>query len=163
LQRVNQNERILESGLSKLLNYSTREFLALEEEIGNVNLLNEQLRLVQRGIDECQHSFEILIDAFVHAEQGSLQPQLITAEKIKNLVTTQKLPSGTDYPNFPFPDLSKIITPNIYSYQKYLVYVLEIPLFSPTEYHLYKMLPFPVAVHEEKVTYGRELQQGIHL
>jgi hypothetical protein len=44
----------------------------LEEEIGNVNLLSEQLGLVQRGIDECQHSFETLIEAFVHAEQGTL-------------------------------------------------------------------------------------------
>jgi hypothetical protein len=49
-----------------------------------------------------------------------------------------------DYPNFPFHELSKVMTPNIYSYRQYLVYVLEIPLFSPTEYHLYKMLPFPV-------------------
>jgi hypothetical protein len=32
---------------------------------------------------ESQHSFEILIDAFIHAEQGTLQPQLITAEKIE--------------------------------------------------------------------------------
>jgi methyl-accepting chemotaxis protein len=76
LQRVNQNERILENGLNRLLNYSTHEFRELEEEIGNVDLLNEQLRLVQRSIDECQHSFEIIIDAFIHAEQGTLQPQL---------------------------------------------------------------------------------------
>jgi hypothetical protein len=54
-----------------------------------VNLLNEQLRLVQRGIDECQHSFETLIETFVNAEQGVLQPQLITVQKIRNFVTTQ--------------------------------------------------------------------------
>jgi hypothetical protein len=93
LQKVNQNENILESGLNRLLNYRTREFRELKEEIGNVNLLSEQLRLVKRGLDECQHSFEILIDGFVLAEQGTLQPQLITAEKIRNFITTQKLPS----------------------------------------------------------------------
>jgi hypothetical protein len=71
-------------------------------------LINEQLRLIQRGVDERQHSFEILIDAFVHAEQGTLQPQLITAGKIKNFLGTQKLPNGLNYPNFPFPELKKL-------------------------------------------------------
>jgi hypothetical protein len=92
---VNQNEKILDNGLNKLFNYSEHKFQKLEE-IGNVNLLNEQLRLVQRGVDESQHSFETLIEAFVHAEQGVLQPQLITVQKIRNLVTMQKLPPGTD-------------------------------------------------------------------
>jgi hypothetical protein len=57
LQTVNQNERTLENGPNKLLNYNAHAFQKLEE-IGNVNLLHEQLRLVHRGIDECQHSFE---------------------------------------------------------------------------------------------------------
>jgi hypothetical protein len=153
LQRVNQNEKVLETGLNKLLNYSNHKFYEMTEEMENVNLINEQFRLIQRGIDECQHSFETLIEAFVHAEQGTLQPQFITAEKIRNLIATQRLPSGLDYPNFPFPELSKIITPKIYSYKKYLVYVLEIPLFSPNEYHLYKLLPFPVSVQKES-SYG---------
>jgi hypothetical protein len=34
-------------------------------------------------VDKSQHSFEILTDAFIHTEQGTLQPQLISAEKIK--------------------------------------------------------------------------------
>jgi hypothetical protein len=82
-----------------------------------------------------------------------LQPQLITAEKIRNLIANQELPSGLDYPNFPFSELSKVIIPNIYSYKQFLIYVLEIPLFSPTEYHVYKLLSFPVLVHKES-TYG---------
>jgi hypothetical protein len=85
-----------------------------------------------------------LIDAFVHAEQGTLQPQLITAEKIKHFLGNQKLPNGLDYPILPFHELQKIITPNTFSYKQYLVYILEIPLFSPIGYHLYKLLPFPV-------------------
>jgi hypothetical protein len=105
LQKVNQNENIMTEGLTKLANFSAQKFNEIEEEIRNVNLINEQFRMIQRGIDESQHSFEILIDAFIHAEQGTLQPQLITAEKIKNLLGKEKLPSGLDYPNFPFPEL----------------------------------------------------------
>jgi methyl-accepting chemotaxis protein len=154
LQKVNQNERTLRDGLSRLLNYSTHKFDELEEEIRNVNLINEQFRLLQRGVDESQHSFETLIDAFVHAAQGTLQPQLITSEKIRSLLKTQKLPNGLDYPNFPFSELQRIITPSTYAYKQYLVYILKVPLFSSTEYYLYKMLPFPVAIQEKESTYS---------
>jgi methyl-accepting chemotaxis protein len=61
LQKVNKNENILKKGLNKLYDYSIQKFDQLEEKIRNVNLVNEQFRLIQRGIDESQHSFEILI------------------------------------------------------------------------------------------------------
>ncbi|KAJ9591114.1 hypothetical protein L9F63_002335, partial [Diploptera punctata] len=32
--------------------------------------------------------------AFVHAEQGTLQPQLITVERIKNVMKAQTLPTA---------------------------------------------------------------------
>jgi hypothetical protein len=69
LQKENQNEKIMMEGLTKLLNYSTHKFSEIEKEIRNVYLINEQFRLIQRGVDESQYSFEILIDAFTHAEQ----------------------------------------------------------------------------------------------
>jgi hypothetical protein len=59
-----------------------------------------------------------------------------------------------DYPNFPFPELQKIITPFTYSYKQYLVYILETPLFSPNVYQLYKILPFPVVIKQKELTYG---------
>jgi hypothetical protein len=154
LQKVEQNEKSLKESLEQMLNYSTHSFSELEEETRNVNLINEQFRLIQRGIDESQHSFEILIDAFIHAEQGTLQPQLITAEKIKSLLDHLQLPNGLDYPNLSFPELQKLITPSTYSYKQFLVYVLEIPLLSPTEYHLFKMIPFPVKLREGEPTYS---------
>jgi hypothetical protein len=39
-QKVNQNEKILKEGLTKLMNYSAHKFSELEEEIKNVNLIN---------------------------------------------------------------------------------------------------------------------------
>jgi uncharacterized protein YoxC len=55
LQKVNQNEKVLKEDLNKLLNYSTHKINELEEEIGNVNLIDEQFRLIQRGVDESQY------------------------------------------------------------------------------------------------------------
>jgi hypothetical protein len=124
LQKVNKNENILREGLKKLYNYSTSRINKTEEEMTNINLINEQFRLIQKGIDESEHSFEILIDAFVHAEQGILQPQLITYEKIRLLLETQKLPLGLGYPNFLFHELQKLIYPHTYSHKQYLIYIL---------------------------------------
>lgn len=94
------------------------------------NLINEQFCLIQRGIDGSQHSFEILIDAFVHAEQGTLQPQLIITKKIKDFLGSPKLPSALDYPNFHFPELKKIITPNIFLQTIFSLHLRNSPIFT---------------------------------
>jgi hypothetical protein len=69
---------------------------------------------------------------------------------MKNLLETQKLPSRLDYPNFSFPELHKIITANNYAYKQCMVYVFQLPLFSPTVYHFYKLLSIPVTVKQER-------------
>jgi hypothetical protein len=51
LQKINQNEKVLKEGLNKLLNYSTHKVNDIEEEMKSVNLINEQFRLIQRGVD----------------------------------------------------------------------------------------------------------------
>jgi hypothetical protein len=99
------------------------------------------MTIVERGIMECQHGFEVLIDALVHAEQGTFQ---ITVERIRAILTSQRLPNGLDYPNFPFPELQRIIVPTVYSHGPFLVYVLDIPLLSPTLFYLHKVLPYPI-------------------
>jgi hypothetical protein len=148
-KKINQNKRLKE-GLLKLYNYGAHKFSEYLEEIGNVNLLNEQFQLIRRGVDESQHSFNILIGAFVLVEQRTLQPRLITSEKIQNILRTQRLPDGLGCSNFPFPQLHEIITPNTYAYKWHLVYILEIFLFSPTVYHLYKLLTFAPTVQQEE-------------
>ena len=105
--------------------------IALKREIKQVTTANIQIRIVERGVMECQHGFEILIDSLVHSEQGNFQPQFVTAEQIREILTTQQLPNGLDYPNFPFSELQTLIVPHIYAYNQFLVYALDIPLLSP--------------------------------
>jgi hypothetical protein len=66
----------------------------------------------------------------------------------------QKLPSGLDYPNLPFHELQNLILPHTYSFKQFLIYVLEIPLISPTLYQLYKVLPLPIALSRKNSTYA---------
>ena len=49
-------------------------------------MMNENIQQIQRGFEECQHTFEILVDAFLHAQEGVIQPQLFTIAKIKDMI-----------------------------------------------------------------------------
>jgi hypothetical protein len=143
MRRVNQNEKVLRDSLIKLGARIDNATFELQQEMEQVTTANMQIKMIERGLMECQHGYEMLVDALVHAEQGTFQPQFITAEKIKTVVTAQKLPTGVDYPSFPFSELQHIIVPHVYSHNQFLVYVLDIPLLSSTPFYLYKILPFP--------------------
>jgi hypothetical protein len=82
------------------------------------------------GILECQHTFEILVDAFLHAQEGVIQPQLITLTKVKDMMKRESLPDGLDFPSFPSLELSRIITLVTFSQNSYLLYILQIPLLQ---------------------------------
>ena len=108
----------------------------MQYQVNSVIVLNGNIRKVQRGLAECQHTFEILVDAFLHAQDGITQPQLITTVKIKEMMRKDYLPDGLEFPSFSSMELSLIITPIIYSQGVYLVYVIQIPLIQSTPYYL---------------------------
>jgi hypothetical protein len=120
------------------------EINQMHTQIDSVMIINEIIQQIQRGIEECQHTFEILVDAFLHAQDGVVQPQLSTMAKIKDMMRTESLPDGLDFHPFPFLEFSKLITPIIFSQNSYLVYILGMHLLQSTPYQLYKLQPFPV-------------------
>ena len=92
--------------------------------VNSAMMVNENIQQIQRGIEECQHTFEILVDAFLHAQDGVIQPQLMTIAKIKDMMRKESLPDGLDFPPFPSLELSRLTTPIIFSQNSYLVYIL---------------------------------------
>jgi hypothetical protein len=125
----------------------------MHTQIDSVMMINENIQQIQRGIEECQHKFEILVDAFLHAQDGVVQPQLITTGKIKDMMRKESLPDGLDFPSFPSLELSKLLTPIIFSQTSYLVYILQMPSLQSTPFQLYKLQPFPVEQQEKVFVY----------
>jgi len=80
-----------------------------------------------RGIEECQYTFEILVDAFLHAQDRVGQPQLITIAKIKDMMRKEFLPDRLDF----LPENSPDLTPIIFSQNSYLVYIPQMPFYNP--------------------------------
>ena len=42
----------------------------MHTQIYSVMMVNENMKQIQRGIEECQHTFEILVDAFFMLRTG---------------------------------------------------------------------------------------------
>jgi hypothetical protein len=76
----------------------TNVTLELQQELEQVTMANMQIKTAERGLVECQHGYEILLDALIYVVQGTFLPQFVTAEKMKTVVTAQTLPAGVDYP-----------------------------------------------------------------
>jgi hypothetical protein len=111
MQKVNRNERILTENLQRLNKVVVDKINQMQKQLNSFMMLNDNIQQIQRGLDECQHTLEILVDAFLHAQDGVIQPQLITITRIKDMMKSESLPDGLDFSSFPSPELSKIITP----------------------------------------------------
>ena len=153
MQKVDKNEKSLANGLRKLDKMVVSEINKVQYEVDSAFILNENIRKVQRGLTECQHTFEILVEAFLHAQDGVIQPQLITMVKIRNMMRQESLPDGLEFRSFSSMELSRIITPIIYSQASYLFYIIQIPLIQSTSFHLYKIQPFPVQQQDKVFVY----------
>jgi hypothetical protein len=68
MQKVNRNERILNENLQRLDKMIVAEISNMKTQIDSVMMLNENIQQTQRGLEECQHTLEILVDAFLHAQ-----------------------------------------------------------------------------------------------
>lgn len=144
MRDVQENERILKNGLLKLNDRVNNVTLDLVDETQMIAMISEHRVQIERTIDECQNMLNLITDSLVHAQDGTLQPELITPMQIKKIMSNEHPYTGLDYPvTLSSQELMKIITPHIYLQGKYLVYLLEIPLILPETYQMYKILPFP--------------------
>jgi hypothetical protein len=153
MQKVNRNEKLLAENLQRLNQIVVDEINRMQDQLDSALVINDNIQQVQRGLDEFQHTFEILVDAFIHAQDGVIQPQLITIAKVKDMTRGESLSSGLEFPSFPSLELSRLITPTIFSQKTYLVYTLQVPLLQTTMYQLYKVQPFPMKQHENVFVY----------
>lgn len=149
ITQINENEVALRKGLKQVAKEIVNITNELSKEVRMVNYINENVRYILRGLEECQHGYEILLEAFVHAAQGVMQPQLITTDRIKEVMLKNELPAGLDFPRFPLSQLQKLISPHFYSHNLYLIYVLDFPILSSKHYQLYHLTPVPILKVEQ--------------
>lgn len=152
IRDINKNEKLLKEGLFKLNDHVNKITNELYSETQLLAMMTEHILQIERSIDRISEFFKLIIDAIVHAKDGTLQPQLITPNKIRNMMSSEQPITGLDYPvNLPSHELMKLITPHIFLQGKYLVYVLYVPLLLPEQFQVFKMIPFPTPGQEGRI------------
>jgi hypothetical protein len=101
MQKVNINERIPNENLMLINKMVVDELNQMQTQIDSVMMMNENIQQIQRGFEECQHTLEILMDVFVHAQDCVIQPQLITIPKRRDMMRKESLSDGLKFPSFP--------------------------------------------------------------
>jgi hypothetical protein len=137
IQKANRNEKMLTENLQRLNQLVVDEINKLQYQLDSVLIINENIRQIQKCVNECQHTFEILVDAILYAQNFIIQPQLIIIAKVKDMIKELSLPDGLDLPPFPSLEFSRLINPIIFSKQTYLVYTIQVPLIQSAMYQLY--------------------------
>jgi len=80
------------------------EINRMHAQIDSFMMINEDIQHNQRRIEECKDTFEILVAAFLHAQDGVIQPQLIPIAKIKDTMS-RECAGWTRFPIFPSLEL----------------------------------------------------------
>jgi hypothetical protein len=70
MQNVNRNERILTENLQRLNKLVADEVNQMHTRIDSVMMINVNIQQIQRGISKCEHTFQILVDAFYMLKKG---------------------------------------------------------------------------------------------
>lgn len=147
IRNADKNEKKLKEVIIKLANETRSTENSLKKELEISLQINEYITQIQRGIEECQHTFDLLIDVYLHSQDGILQPQIITLQTIKDVMLREIMPEQTMFPPFPSSELLSLLRPIIYTQHSYLVYVIKIPLLNENRFELYKSIPFPVLMN----------------
>jgi hypothetical protein len=81
----------------------------LKNETDTSLILNELIKQIETGFEECQHTFDLLIEVYLHAQKGVLQPQIITVQKIKEVLIKEVMPESTMFPPCSSAELISLI------------------------------------------------------
>jgi hypothetical protein len=62
IQKVNRNEKVLAENLQRLNKIVVDEINRMQTQLDSVLILKKNIQQVQRGLDECQHTFSKICD-----------------------------------------------------------------------------------------------------
>jgi ribosomal protein L10 len=155
LLAVSENERILSKGLDEMVKHINERDVEIKEMFTGTYMLrtvNEHNMQLERALDECKKEYNILIDAIINSQKGILQPHIMTPDQI----VKQMKASLADIPSelsLPIPLIAtyqglivNMIDLDVFIRNKYLVYVIRLPLTNHINYNLYHVLPLPIKI-----------------
>jgi hypothetical protein len=114
--------------------------------------INEHTLQLQRAISESKREYIILIDTIMNSQKGILQPHIISpAQIVRKMKASQAdIPSELSLPitlSATYQNLVLNITDfDVFLKDKFLVYVIHLPLTNHANYNIYHVLPLPIKI-----------------
>jgi len=123
----------------------------------HITQVNNALTILQRNTD-------LLLDSVVHAQTGSIQPQIVAPHLLlESLQEGQSFFPRDTIPPFPLTKDStsffyKVCETKVYIKNNKLSYVISTPLVNKGEFRAYYLVPVPISVNPDKLVYIRTVK-----
>ena len=160
IKEVSENEKILLKGLNEIRDHLSEEDGEIKREFGYTSLtltVNQHLIQLNRAMAEIRQDYEIILSAITNAQKGILQPHVVTPAEIIKVMDESREQIPKDL-HLPFPlsvaygsVILKLIDFDVFMCDKFLAYVIRIPLTDHIKYNVYKVIPFPIEIETKYV------------
>jgi len=159
---VPENERILSKGLDVMAKHINERDVEIKEMFTGTSVLltvSEHNMQLERALGECKKEYNIYIDAIINSQKGILQPHIITPAQIVKLMKASQadIPSELSLPiplSATYQSLIvNMIDLDVFIRNKFLVYVIRLPLTSRINYNLYHVLPLPIKIKDTNTSF----------
>ena len=157
LLAVSENEKILSKGLDEMVKHISEQDGKIRDMFTGTSMLltvNEHNMQLERALEECRREYDILIDAILNSQKGILQPHIITPAQIVSQIKASKIdmpaelalpiPLSATHQNL----IVNILELEVFIRDKFLVYVIRLPLTNHVKYNVYHVLPLPIRIED---------------
>lgn len=162
LTDMEYNEEKVKTGLLQLKSYLEA---VTSENKESLNILNAKITVeghiakVGEATNALQRTLDILLQSIVNARKGILQPQIVSPKVIMDALT-QSIPSFPKDTTSPFPLsksslnlIYKTCDIHVYIDEGILGYVITLPLINTGTFKIYRMIPVPIPLGNNKFAY----------
>ena len=128
------------------------------------NLIEKHITQVHNALTTLQWNMDLLLKSVVHAQTGGVQPQIVPPRLLLDSLRENQpfFPHDTIAP-FPLTKDSagmiyKVCETKVYIKGNKLSYVISTPLVNKGEFQVYYLVPVPIQVNNNKLTYVKTVK-----
>ncbi|XP_023723395.1 uncharacterized protein LOC111873154 [Cryptotermes secundus] len=162
LKDMEYNQEKVKDGLVQIKKFLESVTADEHEKINTLAVkitVESHIARAREAIDTLQRYLDVLLESIMQARQGILSPQIVSPQLVMDSViqSMSSFPKDT-IPPFPFIKdsinlLYKVCDIHVYMNEGILGYVITLPLIGRGIFQVYKMIPVPIPLGNNKFAY----------
>ena len=156
------SEKLVQKGLTKLKSYLEELTSETRTQLNTLTVkmtLEGHFTRVNSACNAIQRNLDLIIDSILNAQKGVLQPQIVNPHLIVETLmkSMSAFPKDTVAPFALNKDstslINRVCDVHIYIKKGILGYVITIPLVNRGTFRVFRLLPLPLSVENNKFVY----------